>query len=135
MTKIKPRLCCLVNSHPLNILFGVIFSEKISEILLNEKYQESQGAIKNHTPKAKESELNEHIIKRNEFLLRKKASLPANNKYDDFKKEFSDEEIYILNMISTQRYLLGEKKGSILESIFDIFKTGYLPCGVKKKKK
>ncbi|WP_041411816.1 hypothetical protein [Serratia sp. FGI94] len=113
----------------------MIFSEEISEILLNKKYQESQESIKNHTPKAKESELKEHIRKRKEFLLRKKAGLPVNNKYDDFKKEFSDEAIYILNMISTQRYLLGEKKGSILESIFDIFKTGCLPCGVKKEKK
>ena len=38
-------------------------------------------------------------------------------------------------MTSAQRYLLGEEKVSILKSIFDIFKTGCLPCDVKKEKK
>lgn len=47
--------------------------------------------------------------------------------------EVSDEAIYMLNMIATQRYILGYVKDSFMEDIFNIYKKGCLPCGVKKE--
>ncbi|MDC9818206.1 hypothetical protein PSR30_12435 [Pectobacterium carotovorum subsp. carotovorum] len=64
--------------------------------------------------------------------MRKKAGLADNSEYDKFIKEVDDECSYILMMVSVQRYLKGEKVKNKLEELFDIFKTGVLPCGVKK---
>ncbi|EMA8635050.1 hypothetical protein U5O19_003310 [Cronobacter sakazakii] len=40
----------------------------------------------------------------------------------------------MLSMVSTQRYINGIVPGSPLEEIYEIFKTGSMPCGVKKDK-
>ncbi len=39
---------------------------------------------------------------------------------------------YMLNMVSTQRYIKGIMPSSILEVIYGICKEGCIPCGVKK---
>lgn len=49
--------------------------------------------------------------------------------------EVSDESIYMLNMVATQRYILGYVKDSIMEDIFNIYKKGCFSCGVKKESK
>ncbi|EOV9627585.1 hypothetical protein ACN5OL_003539 [Cronobacter sakazakii] len=40
----------------------------------------------------------------------------------------------MLSMVSTQRYINGIVPGSPLEEIYEIFKAGSMPCGVKKDK-
>ncbi|EOC1315348.1 hypothetical protein ACI09C_004464 [Cronobacter turicensis] len=81
---------------------------------------------------SKEDALKENIRKRKAYLLKKKMGLAENKKYEDFISEVSDEAIYMLSMISTQRYINGIVPGSPLEEIYEIFKAGGMPCGVKK---
>ncbi|WP_115185087.1 hypothetical protein [Cronobacter universalis] len=78
--------------------------------------------------------LKENIRKRKAYLLKKKMGLAENKKYEDFISEVSDEVIYMLSMVSTQRYINGIVPGSPLEEIYEIFKAGAMPCGVKKNK-
>ncbi|WP_323869143.1 hypothetical protein [Xenorhabdus szentirmaii] len=66
---------------------------------------------------------------------RKKKIKKENSDYDDFYFEVLDEIYYQLNMLSIQRYILGEKKESILEKIFEVYKEGLYPCGMTKDKK
>ncbi|TQQ86689.1 hypothetical protein EYS34_19930 [Cronobacter sakazakii] len=78
--------------------------------------------------------LKENIRKRKAYLLKKKMGLAENKKYEGFISEVSDEAIYMLSMVSTQRYINGIVPGSPLEEIYEIFKAGSMPCGVKKDK-
>lgn len=83
---------------------------------------------------SKGDDLKENIRKRKAYLLKKTMGLAGNKKYEDFINEVSDEAIYMLSMVSTQRYINGIVPGSPLEEIYAIFKAGGMPCGVKKNK-
>ncbi|ALB53214.1 hypothetical protein AB8W28_15125 [Cronobacter universalis] len=110
------------------------FAEVTSELFLNPLYKESQEAIKKQMMISKGDALKENIRKRKAYLLKKKMGLAENKKYEDFISEVSDEVIYMLSMVSTQRYINGIVPGSPLEEIYEIFKAGAMPCGVKKNK-
>ncbi|MBS9439968.1 hypothetical protein EAE91_23330 [Photorhabdus noenieputensis] len=69
------------------------------------------------------------------IAYRKKKIKKENSDYDDFYFEVLDEVYSQLNMLSIQRYILGEQKESILEKIFEIYKEGLYPCGMTKDKK
>ncbi|EOC0057124.1 hypothetical protein ACI0ZS_003903 [Cronobacter turicensis] len=114
------------------LVWSDFFAEITSELFLNPLYKESQEAIKKQMMISKGDALKENIRKRKAYLLKKKMGLAENKKYEDFISEVSDEAIYILSMISTQRYINGIVSGSPLEEIYEIFKAGGMPCGVKK---
>ncbi|EPH6764033.1 hypothetical protein ACS0ON_003638 [Cronobacter dublinensis] len=116
------------------IVWSDLFAEITSELFLNPLYKESQEVIKDQMMISKGDALKENIRKRKAYLLKKKMGLAENKRYDDFISEVSDEAIYILSMISTQRYISGVILGSPLEDLYEIFKTGCMPCGVKKNK-
>ncbi|WP_312689909.1 hypothetical protein [Kosakonia sp.] len=113
------------------VVWDDYFSDIISAISIHQKYNEAQQIIKNAVAEKKADVLKENIRKRKAYLLRKKMGLAENNEYNNFISEVSDEVIYMLNMISTQRIIYGIVEGSVLENIFDIFKKGCLPCGAK----
>ncbi|EKY3120268.1 hypothetical protein SMY46_001694 [Cronobacter turicensis] len=114
------------------LVWSDFFAEITSELFLNPLYKESQEAIKNQMMISKGDALKENIRKRKAYLLKKKMGLAENKNYEDFISEVSDEAIYMLSMISTQRYINGIVSGSPLEEIYEIFKAGGMPCGVKK---
>ncbi|EKM0669012.1 hypothetical protein RBA25_004149 [Cronobacter turicensis] len=114
------------------LVWSDFFAEITSELFLNPLYKESQEAIKKQMMISKGDALKENIRKRKAYLLKKKMGLAENKKYEDFISEVSDEAIYMLSMISTQRYINGIVSGSPLEEIYEIFKAGGMPCGVKK---
>ncbi|ELQ6223024.1 hypothetical protein R2320_004356 [Cronobacter turicensis] len=114
------------------LVWSDFFAEITSELYLNPLYKESQEAIKKQMMIPKGDALKENIRKRKAYLLKKKMGLAGNRKYEDFISEVSDEAIYMLSMISTQRYINGIVPGSPLEEIYEIFKAGGMPCGVKK---
>ncbi|EOI3446284.1 hypothetical protein ACMSWW_004374 [Cronobacter turicensis] len=116
------------------LVWSDFFVEITSGLFLNPLYKESQEAIKKQMIISKEDALKENIIKRKAYLLKKKMGLEENKKYEDVISEVSDEAIYMLSMISTQRYINGIVPGSPLEEIYEIFKAGSMPCGVKKNK-
>ncbi|QNQ18359.1 hypothetical protein HF650_00420 [Kosakonia sp. SMBL-WEM22] len=116
------------------IVWSDFFAEITSELLLNALYKESQDAIKYQMMISKGDALKENIRKRKAYLLKKKMGLAENKRYEDFISEVSDEAIYMLSMIATQRYINGVILGSPLEKLYEIFKTGCIPCGVKKNK-
>jgi hypothetical protein len=114
------------------LVWSNFFAEITSELFLNPLYKESQEAIKKQMMISKGDALKENIRKRKAYLLKKKMGLAENKKYEDFISEVSDEAIYMLSMISTHRYINGIVPGSPLEEIYEIFKAGGMPCGVKK---
>ncbi|EKY3233997.1 hypothetical protein SMY33_002186 [Cronobacter malonaticus] len=116
------------------LVWSDFFAEITSELFLNPLYKQSQEAIKKQMMISKGDALKENIRKRKEYLLKKKMGLAENKKYEDFISEVSDEAIYMLSMVSTQRYINGIVPGSPLEEIYEIFKAGAMPCGVKKNK-
>ena len=116
------------------IVWSDFFAGLTSELFLNPLYKESQEAIKDQMMISKGDALKENIRKRKAYLLKKKIGLAENKRYEDFISEVSDEAIYMLSMISTQRYISGVILGSPLEDLYEIFKTGCMPCGVKKNK-
>lgn len=109
------------------------FSSLIQPLLSNEKYKDSQDEIKSKSRLNKDDALKENIRKRKEYLLRKKSGL-QDDEFNEFVKAVSDECIYMLNMVSTQRYIYGFIIDSPLEKIFNIFSNGCLPCGISKDK-
>ncbi|WP_395303286.1 hypothetical protein R0L47_08540 [Pectobacterium polonicum] len=113
-------------------IWGDFFSGQVSDLILEKNYNLAQEDITKAIRSEGNDTLKETIRKRKEYLLRKKAGLADNSKYDEFIKEVDDECNYILMMVSVQRYLKGEKVKNKIEELFDIFKTGVLPCGVKK---
>ncbi|KZE24643.1 hypothetical protein [Cronobacter sakazakii] len=116
------------------LVWSDFFAEITSELFLNPLYKGSQEAIKKQMMISKGDALKENIRKRKAYLLKKKMVLAENKKYEDFISEVSDEAIYMLSIVSTQRYINGIVPGSPLEEIYEIFKTGSMPCGVKKNK-
>ncbi|ELY2785621.1 hypothetical protein ACN5OH_004259 [Cronobacter turicensis] len=116
------------------LVWSDFFAEITSELFLNPLYKESQEAINKQMMISKEDALKENIRKRKVYLLKKKMGLAENKKYEDFMNEVSDEAIYMLSMISTQRYINGLMSDSPLEEIYEIFKAGSMPCGVKRNK-
>ncbi|ELY4723685.1 MULTISPECIES: hypothetical protein [Cronobacter] len=116
------------------LVWSDFFAEITSELFLDPLYKESQEAIKKQMMISKGDALKENIRKRKAYLLKKKMGLAENKKYEGFISEVSDEAIYMLSMVSTQRYINGIVPGSPLEEIYEIFKTGSMPCGVKKDK-
>ncbi|EOC1336449.1 hypothetical protein ACI09U_004273 [Cronobacter turicensis] len=116
------------------IIWSDFFAEITSELFLNLLYKESQEAIKKQMMISKGDALKENIRKRKAYLLKKRMGLAENKKYESFINELSGEAIYMLSMISTQRYINGIMPGSPLEEIYEIFKAGSMPCGVKKNK-
>ncbi|WP_067710491.1 hypothetical protein [Erwinia sp. ErVv1] len=110
------------------------FSALVSNIILDKDYNNSQKDILANSKGLKGDALKENIRKRKAFLLRKKNGLSENKFYDDFVNDVSDEAIYMLNMVATQRYLYGLEDNSVLEEIFKIFKKGCLPCGFNRDK-
>ncbi|EGT4383731.1 hypothetical protein SMZ82_004276 [Cronobacter malonaticus] len=116
------------------LVWSDFFAEITSELFLNPLYKQSQEAIKKQMMISKGDALKENIRKRKEYLLKKKMGLAENKKYEDFISEVSDEAIYMLSMVSTRRYINGIVPGSPLEEIYEIFKAGAMPCGVKKNK-
>jgi hypothetical protein len=117
------------------VCWNDFFSELVSNIILEKNYNASQKDILDNSKKMKEDSLKDNIRKRKAYLLRKKNGLSENTFYGDFVKDVSDEAIYMLNMVATQRYLYGLKSNSVLEEIFMIFKAGCLPCGYNNDKK
>lgn len=117
------------------MVWSDFFAQLINGLINNSAYKQSQEAIKVNVANTKKDRLKDNIRKRKAFLLRKKNGLIDNDVYDNFVKEVSDECIYMLNMVATQRYIFGYIQDSVLEEIFDIFKKGCLPCGVKKQMK
>lgn len=116
------------------LVWSNFFAEITSELFLIPLYKELQEAIKKQMMISKEDALKENIRKRKAYLLKKKMGLTENKKYEDFISEVSDEAIYMLSMVSTQRYINGIVPGSSLEEIYEIFKAGAMPCGVKENK-
>ncbi|EPU0991581.1 hypothetical protein ACVULY_002298 [Cronobacter turicensis] len=116
------------------LVWSDFFAEITSELFLNPLYKESQEAINKKMMISKEDALKENIRKRKAYLLKKKMGLAENKKHEDFMNEVSDEAIYMLSMISTQRYINGIMSDSPLEEIYAIFKAGGMPCGVKRNK-
>ena len=116
------------------LVWSDFFAEITSELFLNPLYKESQEAINKKMMISKEDALKENIRKRKAYLLKKKMGLAENKKHEDFMNEVSDEAIYMLSMISTQRYINGIMSDSPLEEIYEIFKAGGMPCGVKRNK-
>ncbi|EOC1336418.1 hypothetical protein ACI09U_004228 [Cronobacter turicensis] len=114
------------------LVWSDFFAEITSGLFLNTLYKESQEAIKKQMIISKGDDLKENIRKRKAYLLKKTMGLAGNKKYEDFINEVSDEAIYMLSMVSTQRYINGIVPGSPLEEIYAIFKAGGMPCGVKK---
>ncbi|RKO80840.1 hypothetical protein C5E04_16530 [Pectobacterium parmentieri] len=108
------------------------FSGLISELILDDNYDLAQKSIVERVIAENDDTLKETIRKRKEYLIRKKAGLAGNSEYDEFVKEVGDECNYMLMILSVQRYLKGEGVNNKLEELFDIFKMGFLPCGVKK---
>ncbi|KMK81798.1 hypothetical protein [Pectobacterium brasiliense] len=108
------------------------FSCQVSDLILDKNYNLAQEDITKAIRVEGNDTLKETIRKRKDYLLRKKEGQADNSEYDKFIKEVDDECSYILMMVSVQRYLRGEKVKNKIEELFDIFKTGIFPCGVKK---
>ena len=117
------------------VCWSDFFSDVVSNIILDKDYNDSQKDILINSRALKDDALKENIRQRKAFLLRKKNGLIENKEYDDFLHDVSDEAIYMLNMVATQRYLYGLQNGSILEEIFNVFKNGCLPCGFNTNQK
>lgn len=117
------------------VCWSDFFSDLVSNIILDKGYNNSQKEILINSRALKGDALKENIRKRKAYLLRKKNGLIENKDYDGFLRDASDEAIYMLNMIATQRYLYGLQEGSMLEDIFKVFRMGCLPCGFNKNKK
>lgn len=114
-------------------VWGDFFSRFESELRQDINFKFADEHIVNNIRAEQADTLKDTIRKRKEYLLRKKAGLIDKLEYDEFVKQVDDECNYILLMVSIQRYLKGEIIDNKLEEIFEIFKTGVLPCGVKKE--
>lgn len=114
------------------MVWSDFFAEITSALILHPMYKESQKTINDNMLLSKGDAIKENIRKRKDYLLKKQMGLAENKDYADFTCEVSDEAIYMLNMVSTQRYIKGIMPSSILEIIYDIYKEGCIPCGVKK---
>ncbi|WP_380184778.1 hypothetical protein [Kalamiella sp. sgz302252] len=115
-------------------IWSDFFSSKISDLLLHEDYRESQDEIRKNLLVNNNERVKDSIRKRKAFLVKKKNGLVENENYEGFIKDVSDESIYMLNMVATQRYIYGEIKESFLEQVFSIYKHGVMPCGILKEK-
>lgn len=114
--------------------WGNFFSDLISDIVLDKNYKPAQKDVLEAANLLKKDTVKENIRKRKAYLLRKKNGLAGNEIYDNFLNDVSDEAIYMLNMVATQRYIYGEQEGSMLEEIYKILRHGCLPCNLNKDK-
>lgn len=116
------------------VYWGEFFSCLISDIVLDKNYKSAQKDILEAAKLLKKDTIKDNIRRRKAYLLRKKNGLAENEIYDNFLNDVSDEAIYMLNMVATQRYIYGDQKGSVLEGIYKILRHGCLPCNLNEDK-
>ncbi|PHM40341.1 hypothetical protein [Xenorhabdus miraniensis] len=106
-----------------------LIENSVGEFSLEDNYSEAEDYLEDIDEEY--GDLQEEKI----LNYRKAKIKKTNTEYDDFYFEILDEVYYQLKMLSIQRYILGHKKESLLEKMFDIYKEGFYPCGMTKDKK
>ncbi|SHO59241.1 hypothetical protein [Vibrio quintilis] len=116
-------------------IWSDFFSDLVSSIILDKNYKFFQEEITNEVRLIKGNNSKNSIRERMKYLKLKKQGLIKDESYREFLDEISDECSYMLSMISLNRYINDFVEDSIFEKIFEIFKSGMIPCGINKDNK